>query len=141
MAGPLQATIPSPSMSLPATLPADDISPALSHSKVRPKVKLKVSFQVAFDLGRGDDVQPIRVAIPKDEPYHKFLWRLRNVFSGDSFERSLRQWEYVLVNRQYEKCDPLPLISPNTYYAMVSELLGPRSRWRHAVVRRSVRLI
>ncbi|KAF6218500.1 hypothetical protein HO133_005849 [Letharia lupina] len=120
-------------MSTASTPSADDINPAVGRFNLRPKV----SFHVAYDLGRGDEAQPIRVTVPKDESYDKFLWRLYNVFYGDSFEKSLRQWEYVLVNRQYERGDPLPLTSPNTYYAMVSELLRARSQWRHAVVRRS----
>ena len=124
-------------MSTTSTSEADSSSPAVGHFKVGPKV----SFRVEYDLGREEEVQPLRVTIPKDEPFNKFLWRLRNVFYGDSFERSLRQWEYVLVDRQYKKGDPLPLTSSNTYYAMVSNLLKPRSQWRHAVVRRSVSLI
>lgn len=135
--GPSQAIKLGSNISTSSTPPAGDISPAIG----RFKVVLKVNFHVEFDLGREDEAQPIRMTIPKDEPYDKFLSRLRNIFHGDSFERSLRRWEYVLVNRQYEKAAPLPLTSPNTYYAMISELLSTRSRWRHALVRRSVSLI
>ncbi|KAL9131554.1 MAG: hypothetical protein Q9175_006739 [Cornicularia normoerica] len=120
-------------MLTPGTLPADDISPAVGRFKEEPKV----SFKVAYDLGQGDKAPPIRVIIPKDESYDKFFGRLHNVFYGDSFERSLRQWEYILVHSKYQKDDPLPLVGSNTYYAMVSELLRPRSPWKHAVVRRS----
>ena len=98
-------------------------------------------FKVEYDLGLGDEVQPIRATIQKDETYGTFFRRLHHVFYGDSLERSLRQWEYVLVNRQYEKDEPLPLTSSNTYYAMVSELLRPRSHYRHAIIRRSVSLM
>lgn len=124
---------PDPNVSTSGTSQVDDLGPV-----VHKMVKRRVSFHVAFDRGRGDGVQPLRVIVPRDESYDKFLSRLRNVFYGEDFERSLRQWEYVLVNRQYEKSDPLPLTSSNTYYAMLSELLRPNSRWRHAVVRRSV---
>lgn len=124
-------------MFTPGTLPADDISPAVGRFKEEPKV----SFKVAYDLGQGDKAPPIRVIIPKDESYDKFFGRLHNVFYGDSFERSLRQWEYILVHSKYQKDDPLPLVGSNTYYAMVSELLRPRSPWKHAVVRRSVSLM
>ncbi|CAD6566990.1 MAG: hypothetical protein ASARMPRED_000454 [Alectoria sarmentosa] len=120
-------------MSIPSSPPAGDIGPATCCFKL----ETKVSFKVAYDLRRGYEAQPIRVTIPKDESYDQFLWRLHNVFYGDSFERSLRQWEYVLVNRRFEKGDSLPLTSSNTYYAMVSELLRQRSQWRHAVIRRS----
>ena len=122
-----------PNMSTPSMSPAEIASPAFQHC-VGPEVR----FKVAFDLGQGDEVQPVRTTVPRDESYDKFLGRLHHIFCGDSFERSLRQWEYVLVNRRYEKGDPLPLTSPNTYYVMVGELLRPKSRWRHAVVRRSV---
>ena len=132
--GPSQATTSGSSMSIPSTPPAGDIGPATRCFKL----ETKVSFKVAYDLGRGYEAQPIRVTIPKDESYDQFLWRLHNVFYGDSFERSLRQWEYVLVNRRFEKGESLPLTSSNTYYAMVSELLRHRSQWRHAVIRRSV---
>ena len=121
-------------MSTPRTHPVVGMSPVIGRLP-------KVSFHVEYDLGRGDGAQPIRMTISKDESYDKFLGRLRNIFYGDSFERSLRRWEYTLVNRQYENADPLPLTSPNTYYAMVSELVGTRSRWRHALIRRSVSLI
>ena len=120
-----------PNMSTPSTSPAEITSPAFQHC-VKPEIK------VVFDLGPGDEVQPIRTTVPMDESYDKFLGRLHHVFCGDSFERSLRQWEYVLVTRRYEKGDPLPLTSPNTYYAMVGELLRPRSGWRHVIIRRSV---
>lgn len=122
-----------PNVSTSSTSQVDDLGPV-----VHKMVKRKVGFYVAFDRGQGDEVQPLRVIVPRDESYDKFLSRLRNVFYGEDVERSLRQWEYVLVNRQYEKSDPLPLTSSNTYYAMLSELLRPNSRWRHAVVRRSV---
>ena len=122
-----------PNISTSSTSPVDDLGPV-----VHKMMKRKVSFRVAFDRGQGDKVQPIRVIVPRDESYEKFLGRLRNVFYSEDFEKSLRQWEYVLVNRQYEKGNPLPLTSSNTYYAMLSELLRPDSGWRHAVVRRSV---
>ena len=121
-----------PNMSTPSMSAAEGTSPAFQHC-VGPKVR----FKVAFNLGQGE-VQPIQTTVPQDASYEKFLGRLHHVFCSDSFERSLRQWEYVLVNWQYEKGGPLQLTSPNTYYAMVRELLRPRSRWRHAVVRRSV---
>ena len=136
VAEPSQVTEWDPDMSTPSTPPAQDIIPA-AHPCIEPKV----NFHMVYDLDQGDEVQPLRMNIPRDESYDKFLQRLRHIFYGDSLERSLRQWEYVLVNRQYEKSDPLPLTSSNTYYAMVSELLRPKSRWRHAIVRRSVRLI
>ena len=97
-----------------------------------------VRFKIVFEIGQGDEVKLLRTSVPRDESYEKFLGRLDHIFSGDSLERSLRQWEYVLANWRYEKGDPLPLTSPNTYYAMVSELLKPGSRWKHAIVRRSV---
>ena len=122
-----------PNVSTSNTSQVDDLGPV-----VHKMMKRKVSFRVAFDRGQEDKVQPIRVIVPRDESYDKFLSRLRDVFYGEDFERSLRQWECVLVNRQYEKSDPLPLTSSNTYYAMLSELLRPNSGWRHAVVRRSV---
>lgn len=131
----LQVTELGPNLSTPSTPTVDNIAPA-SHQGLGPKV----SFHVAYDLSQGDEVSPIRTTIPKEESYVKFLRRLRHVFCGDSFERSLRQWEYVLVNRQYQKGNPLLLTSSNTYYAMVSELLRPRSPWRYAVIRRSVSL-
>ena len=113
--------------------PSEITSPAFQNCEAR--------FRVVFDFGRGDEVQPLRTSVPQDESYEKFLGRLDHIFCDDSFERSLHQWEYVLVNRRYEKGDPLPLTSPNTYYAMVGELLKPESRWRHAVVWRSVSLM
>lgn len=122
-----------PNISTRSMSPAESTSPAFQH-RVGPEMR----FRVAFDLGHGDEVQPVRMTVPSHESFEKFLGRLHHFFIGDSFERFLRQWEYVLVNRQYEKGDPLPLTSPNTYYAMVGELLRPRSRWRHAIVRRSV---
>ena len=125
-----------PNISTPSMSPAEITSPDFQHY-VGPEVR----FKVAFDLGQGDEVKPLRTTVPRDESYDKFFGRLQHIFCGDSFERSLRQWEYVLVNWRYEKGDPLPLTSPNTYYAMVGELLRPRSRWRHAVVRRSVSVI
>lgn len=131
-----QMTKSDPSLSNPSTRPVDNIAPA-----PRQGVEPKVRFHVAYDLGRGDEVSPIRTTIPKDESYENFLRRLRYVFDGESFEISLRQWEYVLVNRQYERGDPLLLTSSNTYYAMVSELLRPRSTWRYAIIRRSVSVI
>lgn len=134
---PSQVTISGPNIPTLSTTPADNEIPAIGRFKVGPKV----SFKVAYDLGRGDEAQPVQVTISKDESYDKFLGRLQNVFYGAYFERSLRQWEYILVNRYYERGDPLPLTSSNTYYAMVSELLRPKSRWRHAVVRRSVSLM
>ena len=130
---PLQVTEMRTNLSMPSTPRTDNIAPA-PHQGLGPKV----SFHVAFEFSQGDEVSPIRTTIPKDESYENFLRRLRHVFYGDSFERSLRQWEYVLVNRQYKKGDPLLLTSSNTYYAMVSELLRPRSPWRYAVIRRSV---
>ena len=123
-----------PNMSTPSMSLAKIASPAFQHC-VDPEV---VRFKVAFDLGLGDEVQPIRTTVPMDESYDKFLGRLHHIFCGDSFERSLRQWEYVLVTWRYEKGDPLPLTSPNTYYAMVGELLRPKSGWRHVIIRRSV---
>ena len=131
-----QVTKSDPNISTSSTSLVDDLGPVV-HNMVRPKV----SFRVAFDRGQGDQVQPIRVTVPRDESYDKFLGRLRNVFYGEDFKRSLRQWEYVLVNHQYEKGDLLPLTSPNTYYAMLSELLRPESKWRHAVIRRSVSVV
>lgn len=128
-----QVTESGPTLSTPSTPPADNIAPA-PHQGLGPKV----SFHIAYDLSQGDEVSPIRTNIPKGESYENFLRRLRHVFYGDSFERSLRQWEYILVNRQYKKGDPLLLTSANTYYAMVSELLRPRSPWRYAIIRRSV---
>lgn len=137
VAGLSQATTPDPNIFTPSALTADEIRRATRRYKVRPKT----NFKVEYDLGRGDEAQPIRVTIQKDESYGTFLRRMDHVFYGDSLERSLHQWEYVLVNRQYEKYEPLPLTSSNTYYAMVSELLRPRSHYRHAVVRRSVGLM
>ena len=123
------------STSMPGTLLADGVTrDVFGRSEVKPKE----FFKVAFDIGRGDDVQPIRMALPRYESYNTFLRKLHSLFYGDSFERSLRQWEYVLVDRRFQRANPLPLTSSNTYYAMVSELLRPRSRWLHAVVRRSV---
>lgn len=132
-----QATELDSKTSTPHTSPADDASSAVGRFKVDPKE----SFRVEYDLGRGDETQPIRMAIPKDESYDEFLRRLRSIFHGDSFERSLRRFEYTLVSRQYKKADPLPLTSPNTYYAMVSELLSTKSRWRHVLIRRSVSIM
>lgn len=134
MASPVHKSAPGPNMSIPSTCPANDITLPTGRFKVGPKVR----FHVTMDLGRGDEAQPTRVIIQKDESYDTFLRRLHHLFYGDSYERSLHQWEYILVNRQYEKDDPLPLTSSNTYYAMVSEILRPGSRWRYAVVRRSV---
>ena len=114
---------------------ADDIKKAVGRFNVGPKL----TFYVAFDLSGGGEAQPDQVIIPKDESYDKFLGRLCNTYDG-SFKTPLHRWDYVLVNRQYDKADPLPLTSPNTYYAMVSELLRSRSPWRHAVIRRSVSL-
>lgn len=122
-----------PNISTPSMSPARITSPA-SQQSTGPDIR----FKVAFDLCQEGEVQQIRTTVPKDESYDKFLGRLHHVFCGDSFKRSFQQWEYVLINRRYEKGDPLPLTSPNTYYAMVGELLRPGSRWRHAVVRRSV---
>ena len=136
-AGCSQATEMGPNASTPHTPPADDMSPAVGRFKVDPKE----SFHVEFDLGRGGETQPIRMTIPKNESYDKFLRRLRSIFHGDSFERSLRRWEYTLVDRRFGKAEPLPLTSPNTYYAMISELLSTRSRWRHALIRRSVSIM
>ena len=133
VAGPSQVTESSPTLSTPS-IPAVVNSSQDFHQFLGPKV----SFHVVYDLGLGDEVQPIRTTIPREESYDNFFRRLRHVFYGDTFERSLRQWEYVLVNRQYEKGNPLPLTSSNQYYAMVSELLRPRSPWRHAVIGRSV---
>lgn len=130
---PSQVNVSGPNLSTTNLPRAHKISPAIGCFKVGPKV----SFKVAYDLGRGDKAQPIQVTIQKDESYNMFLRRLHSIFDDGPLERSLRQWEYVLVNRQYERGDPLPLTSSNTYYAMVSELLRPRSLWRHAVVRRS----
>ena len=107
----------------------------------RSEVKPKEIFKVSFDIGRGDEVQPIRMTLPRDESYSNFLRKLNSLFYGDSFERSLRQWEYILVDREFQRANPLPLTSSNTYYAMVSELLRPRSQWLHAMVRRSVSLM
>ena len=132
-----QTTLLDSNISTPSILSADNSNPTPGQFKVKPKA----TFKVVYDLGRGDEAQPIRVTIPKDESYDKFLSRLHNVFYGDSFERSLRQWEYVLVNHRYEKSDPLALTSSKTYYAMASELLRPRTEWRHAMVRRSVSLM
>ena len=137
MADSSQTTASDLDTSISSTPLAEDIDPAVGRFKSGSKVSLKVEF----DIGRGEEAQPIRMDLPKDESYDKFLSRLHSIFYGDSFERSLRQWEYVLVNRQFEKGDPLPLTSSNTYYAMVSELLRPRSQWRHAVVRRSVSMV
>lgn len=135
VADPSQVTKSVPNVATPSIRTADNIIPAVQHSGGP-----KLSFRVEYDLGKGGETQPIRLTIPKDESYDKFLRRLHDVFYGDSFERSHRQWEYVLVNRQYLKGNPLPLTSSNTYYAMVSELLRPRSPWRHAVIQRSVSL-
>lgn len=123
------------SISTPGTLLADGVTRNVFG---RSEVKPKEFFKVAFDIGQGDEVQPIRMTLPRDESYSSFLRRLHSLFYGDSFERSLRQWEYILVDRGFQKANPLPLTSSNTYYAMVSDLLRPRSRWLHAVVRRSV---
>ncbi len=122
-------------MSAPSTQPADSTNPAV-HNDVRPKA----NFHVVYDLGQGNRVQQIRTIVPRDESYSKFLQRLQNVFFGNTFKRPLPQWEYVLVDRRYEKDDPLPLTTSNTYYAMVSELLRPKSCWRHTIVRRAVSL-
>ena len=122
-----------PNVFTPSMSPAEITSPAF-----RQCTNSDIRFKVAFDLSQGGEVRPIRTTVPRNESYDKFLGRLQHIFGGDSFERSLRQWEYVLVNWRYEKGDPLPLTSPSTYYAMVGELLRPGSRWRHAVVRRSV---
>ena len=122
-----------PNMSTPSMSPPEITSSAFQHS-AGPEAR----FKIAFDLGQGDGVQPLRTSVPRDESYDKFIGRLDHIFYGEPFENSLRQWEYVLVNWRYEKGDPLPLTSPNTYHAMVSELLRPKFRWRHAVVRRSV---
>ena len=125
------------SISTPGTLLADGVTrDVFGRSGVKPKE----FFKVAFDIGRGDEVQPIRMALPRDESYSTFLRRLQSLFYGDSFERSLRQWEYILVDRGFKRANPLPLTSSNTYYAMVSDLLRARSQWLHAVVRRSVSL-
>ena len=126
------------SISTPGTLLADGVTRDVFG---RPGVKPKEFFKVAFDIGRGDEVQPIRMALPRDESYSTFLRRLQSLFYGDSFERSIRQWEYILVDRGFQRAKPLPLTSSNTYYAMVSELLKPRSQWLNAVVRRSVSLL
>ena len=132
---PSQATLSGPDVSTPSLPLVQDMSSAIG----RFKVGLKVSFKVAYD--RGDEAQPVQVTIQKDESFNMFFRRLHGVFYGDSFERSLRRWEYILVSRRYKKGDPLPLTSSNTYYAMLSELLRPRSRWRHAIIRRSVGLV
>ena len=125
------------SISTPGTLLADGVTrDVFGRSGVKPKE----FFKVAFDIGRGDEVQPIRMSLPRYESYGTFLRRLQSLFYGDSFERSLRQWEYILVDRGFQRANPLPLTSSNTYYAMVSDLLRPRSQWLHAVVRRSVSL-
>ena len=125
------------SISTPGTLLANGVTrDVFGRSEVKPKE----FFKVAFDIGRGDEVQPIRMAFPRDESYSTFLRKLQSLFYGDSFERSIRQWEYILVDRGFQRANPLPLTSSNTYYAMVSELLKPRSRWLNAVVRRSVSL-
>ena len=131
--GPLEVIKLGPNVSIPSMSLAEITSPAF-----RQYTGSDIRFKVAFDLSQGGEVQPIRTTVPRDESYDKFLERLHHIFCSDSFERSLRQWEYVLVNWRYEKGDPLPLMSPNTYYAMVGELLRPGSRWRHAIVRRSV---
>ena len=136
VAGSSRATKSDINISSPSGPPTGDTNRAVGRFKVGPKL----SLHVAFDLGRGDEAQPVRVIIPKDESYEKFLWRLRGISYDGSFETPLHQWEYILVNRQYEKTDPLSLTSSNTYYAMVSELLRSGSQWRHAVVRRSVSL-
>ena len=112
--------------------------PRSSNPVVDPNLRLRMEFHVVYHLHQGDEERHIRTTVPKDESYNNFLRRLQHVFYGESFERSLRQWEYILVDRKYKRGDPLPLTSPNTYYAMVSELLSSRSRWRHAVIRRSV---
>ena len=125
------------SMSTPGALLAGGVTrDVFGHSGVKPKE----FFKVAFDIGRGDEVQPIRMALPRQESYSTFLRRLHSLFYGDSFERSLRQWEYILVDRGFQRANPLPLTSSNTYYAMVSELLRPKSPWLNAVVRQSVSL-
>ena len=123
-----------PTVSATTPMAAEDIAVTAPH------VGPKTMFRVAYEFGRGNKKPPLRTIIPKNESYSKFLQRLHHVYHGDSFDRSLRQWEYVLVNHRYEKGDPLPLTSSSTYYAMVSELLSPRSQWRHAVIRRSVSL-
>ena len=125
----LGTNMSAPSMSAPETT-----SPALEDC-VEPQVR---SFSIEFDLGLGDGVQPFRTSIPWDESYDNFTRRLDGIFCRESFENSLHHLEYVLVSSGYEKGNPRQLSTPNTYYAMVSELMTPKSRWRHAAVRRSV---
>ena len=119
MASPVHTSAPGPNMSIPSTYPADDIALPTGCFEVGPKVR----FHVTLDLGRGDEAQPTRLIIQKDESYETFLRRLHHFFYDNSYERSLRQWEYVLINRRYEKDDPLPLTSSNTYYASTLCLL------------------
>lgn len=111
VAGSSRATKSDINISSPSGPPTGDTNRAVGRFKVGPKL----SLHVAFNLGRGDEAQPVRVTIPKDESYEKFLWRLRGISYDGSFETPLHQWEYILVNRQYEKTDPLPLTSSNTY--------------------------
>lgn len=101
VASPLQTTTSGPTVSTSSTSPVagSGTSPTLGHLKARPKL----SFEVAYDLGQGDEAQPIRGTVPKNESYAEFLWRLHHVFYGETFERSLHQWEYILVNHRYEK--------------------------------------
>ena len=95
-------------------------------------------FKIEFDLGRGDEVQPLRTTIPRDDPYDTFLRRLSHIFCYDPSRGSQYQWEYILVDRSFEKGEPLPLNTSDAYYAMVNDLVRTNSPWRHAVVRQPV---
>ena len=85
-ASPSQDTKVGPNKYIPYTPPASGISLAVDRFGVGPEMR----FRVEYDLGQG--AQPIRMTVSKDESYEKFLRRLRNIFYGDSFERSLRRW-------------------------------------------------
>lgn len=75
--------------------------------------------------------------IPSDESFRGFCSQLSSLYDMKGWNFDIDQFEYILVEKRFHRMEDVqPFFDAGSYHQMVKKLMGVRSHWRHAIVRR-----